>query len=261
MLTITQSILLTFSLWILKIQKGYGCSDPYYDSYCVAGLDIGENAFWLCSEYEYAGIRNCCKYFVNVEYSHNVYGNNVYIYWNDYNNYWNIGPDIYESSFYAYCDETSLDLCGYGDWNYYDGEDTNLRYSLRAYQCSYNNSECEQDIEEYYSDYSSNDVNINNEDNTGNSDRIMEFCVRNSNYRDFNTLSGKFEPNGSCVEEEPVYIHESKHVFDQDFSDIFGYNASLIVTRDEELDSWVFADKGDEIFSYEIFSVSLKTKT
>ena len=223
--------LLAILVWFCKVEWVDCCEDPSHDSYCVTGVDIGENAFSICSDYVYAGYHNGCKYFVNVEYSHSTSGENIYIYWNDYNDYWNIGPDIDDTLFYAYCDETSLDNCDKGEWRYYNGEDTIYRYALTIYQCSYNNTQCEQDISDYYSS-SSSSTSIS-------SDKIMEFCMRKTNQRSVNDIGGKFSTNGSCIEEEPVYIHESSKIWDREFRDLYGYNASTALARDEELNSWV----------------------
>ena len=187
------------------------CYTPYYDSYCLIGLTLGEyQAHFISSEYVVAGTYDGCPYFINQEFVHNDFS--IYLYWDDYYNKWKISDDYTDNAYIAYCDEYRLDNCDNGNWYHWDGTTTSVEYDMELYHCTYNNTQCL--IE------NSND-NIERSENS--------YCVRNTNGK-FNDIGGRYEYNGTCIEEKPVYVHEQGYVIGE-----YSLNSSLVIVRDEEL--------------------------
>eukprot|EP01083_Nonionella_stella_P078045 213375_1 len=170
-----------------------------YSSYCLSGLQPGENKGFLCSHYEYVAINDGCEYFQHQQFTYDF---NLYIHWDTTFDKWYIGTNISTTRYYAYCLHTILDDCTQGSWYLYDLDQTLKHPNLSIEACRYNNTECIHSV--------SNDPAPN------------DFCVAHTHHRTVNWgLSSKYAISG-CSEEKPYYISDSAE----------------FISWDNELHSW-----------------------
>eukprot|EP01084_Bolivina_argentea_P115284 205036_1 len=220
----TTLILTTQILSTIIIGVNSQCSTTY-STYCVSGLEPSDYASFIGARYESKGTNEGCSYFENVQMPLNS-DKTVYLHWDEGDNDWIIGDNLYGTDRWAYCPYSSLDSCTSGSWYRYTGSSTPRDYSMSIGPCNYDNTPC---ITSYNNTFGKS--KHNDED----------FCFRNTHHRTVNYgLSGSFSIAG-CYEEKPYYTVN-------DGSEISNYPGSIITLAwDNEMSLWQMNYKADTV--------------